>query len=243
MQIKEFLREEGIEERSHDDVYASLAKQVGTQAATFYRLLRSKGMPIDELPVFYDLFQSLPEFMQVRESFLNGLCIQLDELSERFPTATVMDAGCASGIDLCFLATRYQDGQMNFKGYDVREGSVERARSRALRRGLSKCEFYMSDHARPQEQERETADLLYAKMCTSSNSGFVDDIAREIRVASRRLREGGTYIIGLTSQEDASPLTALLADSPLHFVRTEEVCKVDAFGRMATFNHIYKMKS
>lgn len=84
------------------------------------------------------IFESVERFFRVgyRNSLVNEWIPALDGVRERLEAgARVADVGCGHGAPLLLLAEAFPNSR--FVGFDVHEGSVETARSRAAEAGVS----------------------------------------------------------------------------------------------------------
>ena len=107
-------------------------------------------------------------------------------LSEVREGSTVLDVPCGGGVALRALPP---ERDVRYIAIDIDEAMLERARDRALRRGLSQVEFVEGDMlALPIEDEQADLVLSY------SGLHMVSDTERAVEELARCLKPGGRLI-------------------------------------------------
>ncbi len=191
-QLVDYLNELGIERLADkESVDRFVAKGKGVFGRGLRRLI-STGLiwriRFPNMPYYHDLSQGFPLDYDYRMSFLPELARMIDKK----PQSVVVDAGCGTGLDLCFLAKLYEDEAVDFIGYDKSRSMIAQANRRKERLGLANVDFYVSNHEKPGELELNRADLIYAN--SSLTSGGVERSQRSIEGIRERMKEGGIYV-------------------------------------------------
>jgi precorrin-6B methylase 2 len=234
--IIEFLEREGIEKSSQDQVDKKLAERFGEELAQGLRVLRSgRGVKVDEMPQFYDLYQCFEGFYDLRMSFLLSI-EEIIKQTQNKRQLTFSDGGCATGLDTCFLALEYPCHR--FRGYDNQEGSINLAEERRNKLGLENVQFYVGDHTSPTPEESCSADILISKMFSGDDENSLYSTAKWIKQSASRLKEGGLYVCACFMDEEIGNLLAVLKKDGFSHELTQSVFISSQFG--TAYNHVMR---
>lgn len=185
--LKKFLKSQGIKRKEFNEWETWFRQQVGEPKATKALEQSEQGKAIHDIHPFYDLFQSLDFFYDIRESFISDIEKILTQLPSR---QLIVDAGCATGLDIILLALKYPN--LQFKGYDNNGDHIEKANIRGEK--VSNVQFYHSSH-----QARDNiplADIVYTKMAISEisdNSKYLEFI----KLMCKKVNHKGRYILAV----------------------------------------------
>lgn len=234
--IIHFLAREKIVRLSEREVNQELAKRVGAEEArSLNRRRYGLGEEIDEMPQFYDLYQNFEGFYDIRAGFLMHM-VKIIEGHPNKTGLTIIDGGCATGLDACFLALEYPHN--NFRGYDNQEGSVALADKRKTKLGLKNIQFKVADHLAPTPEEVATADILISKMCSCDEEGTVDSTARVILKSAPRLKKNGLYVFAACMAGNVTPLANRLDWSGFKFISTQRIASSQTHG--SVYDHLFR---
>ncbi|NIO19919.1 MAG: methyltransferase domain-containing protein [Candidatus Aenigmarchaeota archaeon] len=229
--IREYLAQNGIAELSREEVKNKIECLSGMD---FLEL--KNRFQVHELPDFYEIGQSGRDNYNYRIAFLKWMVNFID--SYPIGDCSILDSGCATGLDLCFLAGHYKDRDKIFKGYDKQEGMIFLAKEKAKRLSLKNVEFYVSDHdldiVNPDSSEICSVDVLYnnnslglPEMRAENKTEAVEEIDRvqASRIANvlSRVKSGGTGIIGGVYTGKVDSLLPRLENRGIVYVRGEKI--------------------
>jgi len=117
-EIIEYLSREGIEKLTNKEVFRRFVSEASGSVDRKFRQLLGTLMQVKilnlDIPSAYDSLQCMRGNYDYRLGFLPQMIREIDAIDD----AVVVDAGCATGLDLCYLAQHYQNTPRRFIGYD-----------------------------------------------------------------------------------------------------------------------------
>lgn len=246
-EIKDYLTRNKIERLTKSEVDENMRKKYnetdrgGVELEDFINSHKNYP-PIEEIPEFYDIAESDMREYDYRVAFLKSMT----KLIDSFPRDdyVLMDSGCATALDLCFLAERYSNGKNHFRGYDHQEDMIRLAMERVERLNLKCVEFEESSHDSPGDSEISSADILY----NNSSLGFTSSSIKEktdeeiaIRVVNvfSRIKPGGIGVIGGTRQKDPSFLNPYIRGEGIEYKESNWV--FDRLPGKGLYNHFFNI--
>ncbi len=179
--VKRYLDSQGILRNSKDVLRREFMEKYPGSAD----LLRHgrRGTPAFTHPNYYDFWQQLDTFYDRRVLTLGYLARELSGKRG----ITILDAGCASGIDACFLAHYFPGNRVI--GYDIDERMVGKANARkgSLKNALFRKESHFTD----------CRLKGYADIALLLDAGHADDeeLGTIARNAAKRLKENATLYV------------------------------------------------
>ncbi|MBL7055270.1 methyltransferase domain-containing protein [Candidatus Woesearchaeota archaeon] len=233
--IIKFLTRESIERLTLDQLNQKLDDNMDEESAQMLRMEREMGNKIDEKPQFYDLYQNLEPFYDLRIGFLT----HMEKVFEQMPKnrqLTIVDGGCATGLDTCFLALEHPEHIL--KGYDNQERSIDLAKERKKRLGLKNVKFYVGDHTSPKPEELDSVDILISKMVSCDNGYSVQSTTKTIVHSSPRLKNPGLYVFAGDMQKYAGHLSENLKKKGLTLEMTQTIYSSPTWG--SAYSHIFR---
>lgn len=159
--------------------------------------MKKEEFPIEELEKlsYYDLFAHLnvPFFNIGGRSSID----QLVEMCHIGPSSRVLEVGCGTGGNACYIAKKYG---CNIVGIDVAEHMVQMARERAIAEGLANKASFDSGDA----NHLKFADGTFDAVITVFVSQFLD-IQQAFKEFARVLKQGGYIGVNEMSKLDDIP--------------------------------------
>jgi SAM-dependent methyltransferase len=207
-EVNDYLKKEGLPKFTGKLADRDLRNFALSLAPSVLRDAENNPFYIMNTPEHYDSFQRYPAIYSVRLSYLEEVFHLLNGLPE---PSMIYDIGCATGIDLCFLAQKFP--AFYFFGYDKKE-MIKQANERKERNKLENLEFYVSDHYQPQESELQKADVLLAKFFT------FESIILFLEGAKKRLKKGALFVIvggGDKLEENKESFTYFKKIGPIYY--------------------------
>ena len=142
--VRRYLNEEKFFFVAPQKITRTLEERMGKEICEEYKRYYSIRVPTTPLNVVRDHYNTFGKaseiisgtFRRKRESFLQTMYGMIDEMRyER-----VMDGGCGTGLDICFLAGKLPT--VDFTGYDVSTRNCNIAMERAKRRNLKNVNLF-----------------------------------------------------------------------------------------------------
>lgn len=236
--IKKFLEEEGIERLGYSQWYTRLLEHLGGENAWLLANRQTRGLLVDNSPVDYYWHQFRELFYDMRIEFLKEIVQIIESFFGANDEFTVIDGGCAIGLDALFLAEKYRNAE--FFGYDRNIQMVRDANTRKARRSLNNVSFYVGEHALPQEHEMQTADILYAQSSIGCEFGLTaEDIARQIiGAATGRVKSNGRFVLSGINMPHFTEISHILSNNGVHHLESKSIY---AHERHRYFRHLYEV--
>jgi SAM-dependent methyltransferase len=196
-EIRSYLKEEGIEKLKDDDVVRKLGQLPEYQDIGPERFRSSNGSwdRLFSRPKVYPLMQCFSHYYNGRVSFLSHMVGFIYMVAAQKSDLVVVDAGCATGLDVRFLAKHYLNEKHNirFKGYDISPELIRIATQKVNKKGLKNIDFTRESHAHP--IRKEFADIIYTVNAFGSdalnNPSMLHKLAQGV---ASRVRKGGVVI-------------------------------------------------
>lgn len=218
-EIKKYLREEGIERLTYEETLKKFISEGNGRIDKLFRrgliLLESLNLKPGGYCFPYDVLQSFCGHYDYRVSFLSLLVKQIDFRRSR----VIVDGGCATGLDICCLATHYPG--LAFFGYDKSKRLIDLANERKQRLGLDNVTFYVSDHRKPHEGELRQADLLYASSSGLEKREDSKSYIPNLEGMCERIKKGGFHIAAGRPKPASDTLNRFFADGGLIHKNTQ----------------------
>ena len=224
-EIIRFMHGENIIPLAENEI-GCLCREEIDEESLHHQIVR-QGLPqrsIEENSALYDIQQSRNSKYQYRLAFLERMVDFVDEKSGN-TELTIVEGGCATGIDLCFLAKHYADTQHSFRGYDFQDAMRILANARKKRLGLGNIEFYASSHSRPVRREKRQADILFTNSAHILEEESAKITQRNIEGITYRLKSNGYYILAGTPIQDITGVARLAERKKVYHSGTEMIFK------------------
>ncbi len=189
--IVKYLKKQGYVRLTEKEYALRFAEMKAIDYSFEDRHNQAADNPIITPPDIYEFQQSHEAWYDHRVNFLEKIVNIFHPMKNR--NLTVMESGCATAIDLVYLARIFPN--FNFKGFDIQEGMVDKAKKRISELDIKNIEVYCSDNKYPKENELESADILY------NNASLIsENIPREEQVKSalslcQRVKPNGMFIM------------------------------------------------
>lgn len=217
-EIKKFLQHQNIEKISHREYKKLVEQRIAFDFGFQIRHEKAYDSPKLTSVDVYEIQQSHQVWYDHRIGFLEKLVWLIDVLIEQDKSKIVLDSGCASGIDLCFLAQIFP--RLIFRGYDIQKEMIILAKKRRDSGGLENLTFYQSDNQDPKDDEIEFADLIYNCSSLIPKLDNPADYKKEAMMICKRLRSQGHLILaGIATKYPMDPLIAFLEENDLTLER------------------------
>jgi len=198
-QIRKYLDEEGIVERSTEEVDEIINRDLPGFPERFDRVAEDYESHIISPSELYDLTATRLNGMTVYDYFKSrsrkGVEWTLRNIIGLNPGEEnrVLDVGCGTGLESVFLAEMFR--QWEAKGIDVSGKMVEAARARATKRNVTNTEFSVAD--RDEVDFKDEFDLLLCLHSINEGHYFFDEaslnhvLVRRLERFRTALRDGG----------------------------------------------------
>jgi len=235
--IVKYFEEENIRGMDRDCLRKYFKSLIGEDAERFIKnYLKNAKFDLAQTPMFYDTFQNQTMPFEISVSFL-GVMVDLIENSYCGNSkAVVLDAGCATGLEITYLAHHFRETDMKFQGLDTQPGMIMLADQRKKRRDLHNVTFYIEDLTREDPQPAQYCDLLYTKSTIEGDPRILVDSFRNI---CKRIKSGGTMVLGCYSKAVGESLDRLLRGDCMELVDSVLVSK-EPFPH--AYNSVFKVK-
>lgn len=229
--IEKFLAEEGYKPLDKEEFKSYFRKLLDFAADPIIELVTNQHLEIDQSPFFYDLFlnQELPHHITI--NFLDSMVSLIEKL--RLDHGAIVDAGCATGREIAYLAKHFQNTGLEFEGFEIKPGMIHYAKNRRDRLGLESLDFYVDCIG--VENRKNSADLLYAK---SIFKGYLTDIAKTLMGLSKRVKPGGHLLIACITKAEGERLDSIVSSGNMQLVESTYV--TDKVFPHA-YNHLFKV--
>ncbi len=199
-EIETYLQNNGlnmIPDRELDPLLARLVTTNKKMHKAFQKIARSTEdeteliQRLSDHHLFYELFENQENRLKHRINYLTFLSKHMDALPDS--GLKIMEAGCATGIDMCFVAGKYPGHE--YVGFDIDDGKIHQAKVRMKKNGLSNVKFTPGDYYKSKNGDLNSFDLIYTN---SPLRGILEDdmiieFADNLR---QRVKLGGTCLLG-----------------------------------------------
>ena len=151
----------------------------------------------DEVSSIYDRISAKKELLEMRTSFL-GYASDILKKYARIEKGLVIDGGCATGVDICFLGLK--NPSLDFVAYDLSSQNVRKAKQRLKKWNVSNTDVLVADHDHLPFKDN-AADLFFTDESFGEEGKFIDyyeNSEREwnrARNFMRSLKKGGMFCL------------------------------------------------
>jgi len=199
-EIETYLRNNGlspIPSKELDVQMAELVKRNKKVYKAFQKIARNTTdtaallSMLNDHHLFYELFQSEENRFTQRIEYLKFLSGYMDTLPAS--GLKVMEAGCATGLDIGFIAGKHPEHE--YKGFDIDNGKIHQAKVRMKKEGLTNVICTPGDYYKPKDDDLDAFDLIYTNSPLRGNldKTMIIELADKMRP---RTKIGGVCLLG-----------------------------------------------
>lgn len=215
MSVHKYLIEEGMIDRSRQNVLEEIGLRIGFEmrdqlASSISESSATQvGNSIHDYEIMSHPIGNLSIYDFIRSGHYAKCAWQLGETFEQIlehDSVDILDIGCATGLEACFIAEQLPDAQVI--GLDLAQGMIERANHRKQRRNIPNVQFVEGDREEPPFEPYSFDMILYSNCLTEGTDakGMTQPqydrlVGNRLKIAARLLRKKGKIILTQPANE------------------------------------------